>query len=279
MSTLNLGKIRFNWAGAYNNSTAYVANDVVSSSGNSYICILASTGNAVSNATYWSIMSSAGTNGTNGTDLGTVLTTQGDVAYRDGSGLQRLAKGTASQQLAMNSGATAPEWITSSAGLTLKGSPVSTSSGTNIDVSGFPAGISMLVVGFMGISCVSTVDMVFQMGTASGLLAGSGYNWSASAELVDSQAIDVIDNTAGFPINAHWHGHEFLYDGQMIVTRMSSSHAWTASWTVSTSKSSYFQLSTGAGKIANLGGEFTQIRLRNGGHAFDAGEVNFAYLL
>ena len=50
MSTLNLGKIRFNWTGAYNNSTAYVANDVVSSGGNSYICILASTGNAVSNA-------------------------------------------------------------------------------------------------------------------------------------------------------------------------------------------------------------------------------------
>ena len=115
MSTLNLGKIRFNWTGAYNNSTAYVANDVVSSGGNSYICILASTGNAVSNATYWSIMSSAGTNGTNGsngTDLGTVLTTQGDVAYRDGSGLQRLAKGTASQQLRMNSGANAPEWFT-----------------------------------------------------------------------------------------------------------------------------------------------------------------------
>lgn len=110
MSTLNLGKIRFNWTGAYNNSTAYVANDVVSSGGNSYICILASTGNAVSNATYWSIMSSAGTNGTNGTDLGTVLTAQGDVVYRDGSGLQRLAKGTAGQALVMNSSANAPEW-------------------------------------------------------------------------------------------------------------------------------------------------------------------------
>jgi hypothetical protein len=115
MATVDLGKIRFNWTGAYNNSTAYVANDVVSSGGNSYICKLASTGNAVSNGTYWDLMSQAGTNGsngTNGTDLGTVLTTQGDVAYRDGSGLQRLAKGTASQQLRMNSGANAPEWFT-----------------------------------------------------------------------------------------------------------------------------------------------------------------------
>ena len=38
------------------------------------------------------------------------LTTQGDTLYRDGSGLQRLAKGTAGQVLKMNSGATAPEW-------------------------------------------------------------------------------------------------------------------------------------------------------------------------
>ena len=113
MSTLNLGKIRFNWTGAYNNSTAYVANDVVSSGGNSYICILASTGNAVSNATYWSLMAQAGTNGT---DLTSTLTTQGDILYRDGSGLQRLAKGTASQQLAMNSGATAPEWVAPAGG-------------------------------------------------------------------------------------------------------------------------------------------------------------------
>ena len=110
MSTLNLGKIRFNWTGAYNNSTAYVANDVVSSGGNSYICILASTGNAVSNATYWSLMAQGGT------DLTSTLTTQGDILYRDGSGLQRLAKGTAGQQLAMNSGANAPEWITASGG-------------------------------------------------------------------------------------------------------------------------------------------------------------------
>jgi len=39
-----------------------------------------------------------------------VLTTQGDLLYRDGSGEQRLPKGTAGQILAMNSGATAPEW-------------------------------------------------------------------------------------------------------------------------------------------------------------------------
>ena len=113
MATINLGAIKFNWKGAYNNGTTYAVDDVVSSGGNSYVCIQASTGNAVGNATaYWNIMSSAGTNGSNGTDVGTTITTQGDLLYRDGSGLQRLAKGTAGKVLKMNSGANAPEWGT-----------------------------------------------------------------------------------------------------------------------------------------------------------------------
>ncbi len=119
MATIDLGKIRFNWQGVFNNSVSYVKNDIVSNGGGTYICKLPATGIAVSNTTYWDVMSSPGTNGTNGTngtDVGTVITTQGDILYRDGSGLQRLAKGTASQQLAMNSGATAPEWVTPSAG-------------------------------------------------------------------------------------------------------------------------------------------------------------------
>ena len=233
MATVNLGVIKPVFKGAYNNSTAYVLDNIVTSGGSSYICILASTGNAVSNATYWSQMSAIGTNpqlsmtwdnatadadngagkiawnhatiasatilyvddvddaaasiqpyvdtwdvitnatakgivtitkegapgtfatfkvtgsvtdasgyskvpvthlasagsfsdgdgvavsfaysgldGADGTDVGTVITTAGDVLYRDASGLQRLAKGTAGQSLTMNSGATAPEWGT-----------------------------------------------------------------------------------------------------------------------------------------------------------------------
>ena len=119
MATINLGAIKFNWKGAYNSSTTYAVDDVVSSGGNSYVCIQAHSNQAVGNATaYWNIMSSAGTNGTNGTDVGTTLTTQGDILYRDGSGLQRLPKGTAGQVLQMNSGATAPEYGDISAGLT-----------------------------------------------------------------------------------------------------------------------------------------------------------------
>nr|BAR16225.1 putative carbohydrate binding domain containing protein [uncultured Mediterranean phage uvMED] len=111
MATVNLGSIRFNWKGAYNNSTAYVVNDVVTSSGNSYVCIQASQGNAVGNATaYWNIMSSAGTNGTNGTDLTSTLTTRGDIVYKGASALTRLPKGSTGQVL--KQGANDPEWGT-----------------------------------------------------------------------------------------------------------------------------------------------------------------------
>ena len=112
MATVNLGNIKFNWKGAYNNSTAYVVDDVVSSSGSSYICILASTGNAPTNTTYWQQMSAAGANGTNGTDLTTTLTTQGDLVYRDGSGLAKLGAGTSGQVLQTGGSGANPSWGT-----------------------------------------------------------------------------------------------------------------------------------------------------------------------
>ena len=114
MATINLGAIKFNWKGAYNNSTAYVVDDVVSSGGSSYVCILASQGNAVSNGTYWNLMAQAGTDGT---DVGTTLTTQGDLLYRDGSGLQRLAAGTSGQFLKTQGSGANPVWATNTAGI------------------------------------------------------------------------------------------------------------------------------------------------------------------
>ena len=108
MATVTLGNIKFNWKGAYNSSTAYVVDDVVSLSGSSYICIQAGTNqNPASASAYWEQMSSAGTNGT---DLGTTLTTQGDIVYRDGSGLARLAAGTSGQLLQTGGAGANPSW-------------------------------------------------------------------------------------------------------------------------------------------------------------------------
>ena len=111
MATVNIGNIKFNWKGAWSNSTTYAVDDVVSLSGSSYISIQAgSNQNPASASAYWQQMSSAGTNGTNGTDVGTTITTQGDILYRDGSGLQRLAAGTSGQFLKTQGASANPTW-------------------------------------------------------------------------------------------------------------------------------------------------------------------------
>jgi hypothetical protein len=136
MATVNLGSIKFKWKGTYAGGTAYTVDDVVEYNGSSYICILASTGNLPTNATYFEQMSSAGTNGTNGTDLGTTLTTQGDLVYRDGSGLQRLGAGTAGQVLQTGGAGANPSWGTVSSDFVKLGETGSFSSVASVDLNG-----------------------------------------------------------------------------------------------------------------------------------------------
>jgi len=109
MATVNLGNIKLNWKGAYNAGTAYIIDDVVSYNGSSYVCIQASTGNLPTVTTYWNQMSAKGTDGT---DIGTTLTTQGDILYRDGSGIQRLGAGTSGQVLLTGGAGANPSWGT-----------------------------------------------------------------------------------------------------------------------------------------------------------------------
>ena len=116
MATVNLGNIKLNWKGAYNSSTAYIVDDVVSYNGSSYVCIQASTGNLPTVTTYWNQMSAAGTDGT---DVGPTITTQGDILYRDGAGLQRLGAGTSGQFLKTQGTGANPVWATADSGKTL----------------------------------------------------------------------------------------------------------------------------------------------------------------
>jgi hypothetical protein len=109
MATINLGSIKFKWKGTYNGATAYTVDDVVEYNGSSYICILASTGNLPTDTTYFEQMSQAGTDGT---DLTSTLTTQGDLVYYNGSALARLGAGTSGQVLQTNGTGANPSWGT-----------------------------------------------------------------------------------------------------------------------------------------------------------------------
>ena len=117
MATVNLGRIKPVFRGAYNNSTSYVVDDIVTSGNETFIAIQAGSGNATSNASYWTKLAAKGTDGT---DVGTTITTQGDILYRDGSGLQRLAAGTAGQLLQTGGSGANVSWADAPSGVLKK---------------------------------------------------------------------------------------------------------------------------------------------------------------
>jgi len=104
MATIDLGKIKMVWRGAYNNATAYTIDDAVSLNGTSYICIAATTGNTPPNATYWNVLAQGGT------DLGATLSNN-QIAIKNNSGnIAGVNIGNAGEFLKVSSGATGYEF-------------------------------------------------------------------------------------------------------------------------------------------------------------------------
>jgi len=79
----------------------------------------------------------------------------GDTIYWNGSNFVRLAKGTATQVLAMNAGATAPTW-TNAGALQLIGSATSNGSVSTLTVSGIATGYKILKIFCYGDFAAST---------------------------------------------------------------------------------------------------------------------------
>ena len=162
------------------------------------------------------------------------ITTQGDLLYRGASDLERLPKGTSGQTLTMGS-SNEPEWVTvadelptagssgnvltstgsawastapASSGFTVLGAKIATTSGANVDVTGIPAGVTMVVIGFMGGSLASAgVSLNVQLGTASGLV-GSGY-MSGTARTRASNHPESWDSTSAFLVAGHSSSNSF----------------------------------------------------------------------
>jgi hypothetical protein len=182
MATVNLGSIKFKWKGTYNGATAYTVDDVVSYNGSSYICILASTGNLPTNATYFEQMSSAGTNGTNGTDFSTILTTQGDILYRNGSGMQRLGAGTSGQVLQTGGAGANPSWSSVSSDYVKLGETEVTVAVANITIDSFldDTNYSSFIMQLQGILPSSNNDQLYGRFRVSGSDHTASNYWSVS---------------------------------------------------------------------------------------------------
>jgi hypothetical protein len=107
-----------------------------------------------------------------------VVTTAGDLLYATAADtVTRLGIGTASQVLAVNSGATAPEWVTPAGGggMTLINTGGTALTGASVTVSSIPGTYQHLYV---------VISDTYQATTLGGLYmrfnsdTGSNYNWS-----------------------------------------------------------------------------------------------------
>ena len=108
MATVNLGRIKPVFRGAYNNSTAYVVDDIVTSGNETFIAIAATQGNATSDGSKWTKLASKGTDGTAGDSFSLA---NKEIAFKTNAGaLDGIPIGTAGQFLKVNSGATGYEF-------------------------------------------------------------------------------------------------------------------------------------------------------------------------
>ena len=113
MATVNLGRIKPVFRGAYDNSTAYVIDDIVTSGNETFIAIAATQGNATSDASKWTKLAAKGADGT---DVAATLANK-EIAFKTNAGaLDGIPIGTAGQVLKVNSGATGYEFAADAGG-------------------------------------------------------------------------------------------------------------------------------------------------------------------
>ena len=145
---------------------------------------------------------------------------EGDLAYHDGSKWTRLAKGTAGQYLATNSGATAPEWVTA---------PTSVPTGVLNPYAGATAPVGWLLCFGQSISRTTYATLFTAIGTTYGSVSGTTFNLpdmrgqvtagldnmggTSRNRVVDTDA-DVLGGEIG-DSGGHTHGAHALTEAEM----------------------------------------------------------------
>lgn len=191
MATTNIGKIKQIFKGNYSSGTSYLPDDIVTYVSETYICILASTANLPTNATYWAKIINKGTDGTNANPLNVASTVQGDVYFNSGGVISRLAPSTSGFLFKSNGAAANPSYSSLSGGQvqttsfvtrTTQGGFVATSplqvTGMNVSITPTSASSKILIlVSFCGETGWSQWDSAY---TLFRTISGSVVNLAAS---------------------------------------------------------------------------------------------------
>ena len=196
---------------------------------------------------------------------------QGDLLYATAADTYaRLAKGTASQQLRMNSGATAPEWFTpATAGITLGTKQAGSGTSENAFTS-LPAGIKRLSLNFINLSTNGTSIIIVQAGDSGGYIT-SGYAGgveTASTRYAFSDGFKLVGVGA-----ASW-----AMCGRLVLEVVDpAAYLWTA--TIDSTNAAGDAVYAGSGYIT-LNGALDRIRIttQGGSDTIDvASAINIAY--
>lgn len=196
---------------------------------------------------------------------------QGDLIYATAADTYaRLAKGTASQQLRMNSGATAPEWFTPTAsGITLGTKQAGSGTSENA-FTGLPAGIKRISLNFGALSTNGTSLIIVQLGDSG------GYKTSGYAGAIET-ASSRYTFTDGFKLVGVGDAGWALYGRVVLELLDSATDLWTGTiWSADSTGNAVY---TGAGSIT-LSGDLDRLRVttQGGANTIDvASALNIAY--
>ena len=264
MATVNLGRIKPVFRGAYSGGTAYVVDDIVTHGNETYICIQAHGAGtqAVTQTAYWTKLAAKGTDGT---DVGTTITTQGDILYRDGSGLQRLAKGTAGQFLKMNTAANAPEWGAVSGGDYVKLASGTVTAVASISIDGYFTSdydyYRLIILNLR--NDTASRQLFFRFNSGGSALTGSNYRWGHDGMYTHTNGSTDYSKSGGWgsdKFQSAWdlstgadRGSQFEID---IYDPLSTSNEKFVSWKqqIDVTDASYFTTTIGGGYYNDGGG-------------------------
>lgn len=148
----------------------------------------------------------------------------GDILYYDGTEYTRLAKGTAGQQLAINAGATAPEWITPSGGKVLQMVHTTTTFGsTTASASDNTYVDSSVTITFTPTTTASKFIVYFGIGAVVVAEPDDG-GYDFRVKKVQSSTASYPAFLSDFAGSGNHHGRRYFYDD--ALTNINNWHAY-----------------------------------------------------
>lgn len=191
---------------------------------------------------------------------------QGDVYYRNGSGVfTRLAPGTSGQYLQTQGAGANPQWVDLTSPSWTTATEQATTSGSTVDFTGIPSGTSVIIIMFDQVSLSGTDHILVQIGDSGGVETTSYI--SSSSEGTAASSTSGMIMRRGSAGDAH--------SGHMILSH-SGSNKWLSSHAIGYTNAAYVTM---GGGNKTLSAELDRVRItRSGTDTFNAGSVNIMYM-